>query len=107
VSDSKAREAARLAFAMKEVSGVSVPFEAMIDAAIDAYLAALGETHAVVPRELTDALFDAVNDLMPSIFDLQEGIEKHGDDVFYEVFPGPTELWDAMLKAAETPSARG
>ena len=41
-----ARAAARLAFAMKEVSGVSVRLEDMIDAAIDAYLAALGETQA-------------------------------------------------------------
>jgi len=76
------------------------------NAVIDAYLAALRETHAVVPRELTDALFDAVNDLMPSIFDLQEGIEKHGDDVFYEVIPVPDQLWTAMLKAAETPKAQ-
>jgi len=81
--------------------------QAIANAAIDAYLAARREEGFVeVPRELTDALFDAVNDLMPSLIELQKGIEKHGDEVFYEVIPGPIELWDAMLKAAEPPPAR-
>ena len=41
MSDRKAREAARLAFAMKEVSATHVSFESKIDAAIDAYLAVM------------------------------------------------------------------
>ena len=56
----RAREAARLAFAMKEVSGVSVPFDTMMDAAIDAYIAARREEGFVeVPRNPTLAMIDA------------------------------------------------
>ena len=63
MSDSKAREAARLAFAMKEVSAMHVSFEAMIDAAIDAYLAVM--LAADSPRRLNTAPGPDTTDAAP------------------------------------------
>lgn len=71
-----------------------------VNAAIDAYLAALKtEGFAVMPREAFDAMWSAGNDMMPSADELVAGIEEYGEAVFYEVMPGPGKIWTAMFDA--------
>ncbi len=89
MSGSKARDAARLAFALKEVSATHVSFEAKIDAAIDAYIAARREEGFVeVPREPTEAMEQAMLD----------ALERRGD---YCNAKTAAEACRAMLNAAE------
>ena len=75
------------------------PDFARFNAAIDAYLAALGETHAIVPREATDAMIDATQDcdVNPSRID-----DGRGATDVEEVKAMVGEIYHAMLSAAET-----
>lgn len=74
----------------------------LADAAIDAYEAALEKAGLVlVPREITDAMWEAGAGLFPSLEEVEKGIHEQGEDIFYEVIPGPSEIWDAMIAAAE------
>ena len=85
MSDSKAREAA--ARAHQKQMGVLGGDPA--NAAIDAYIAALGETHAIVPREPTEAMIFA-------------GILERHDQPCPEAWSLATEnIYRAMLNAAE------
>lgn len=68
-------------------------------AAYDANLASEGLV--LVPKEMTDAMFTAVNNLMPSFDEVDAGMEEHGEDIFYEVIPGPSVIWSAMIAASQ------
>ena len=71
--------------------------QAIANAAIDAYIAALAETHAIVPREPTEAIVKAMcKSLGPALAALARGDDAPPDDA-----PGPHELYRAMLNAAE------
>jgi hypothetical protein len=72
----------------------------LADATINAFLSKLSESHCIVPREMTEAMWDAGAELFPSLEEVEKGIYEHGEDIFYEVIPGPSEIWDAMIQAA-------
>jgi len=89
----KAREAAARALSklhieasLEKGSGWRVAAHRGANAAIDAYLVALGETHAVVPREATEAMHLAFNDV---------AIREFNRPCFSRT------AYRAMLKAAE------
>lgn len=55
----RAREAARNAVMSANGAPLDERSEAIANAAIDAYITAIGETHAIVPREPTEAMAKA------------------------------------------------
>ena len=59
-------------------------FRTMANAAIDAFLAKISETHAVVPREPTEAMLDAA----------VTALERHTSETEYST---PRAVWAAML----------
>ena len=75
-----------------------------VKAAITAYLSALSEKGVrLMPREANDAMWDAGDRLFPALNEIGNGIEEHGEDVLYEVIPGPGKIWEAMFDAHSEP----
>lgn len=64
------------------------PFD-IASAAIDAYIAALGETHAIVPREPTEAMLRA-----------GDSLGSYGDERRYLTDDELSDIYRAMLNAA-------
>ena len=69
--------------------GASKQSEDEANAAIDAYIAALAETHAIVPREPTEAMLLDGASAWDAFGGLRRGVN------------GPRELYRDMLNAAE------
>lgn len=86
----RAREAAARAIA-QAVGKIGVDlFRRDANAAIDAYIAALGETHAIVPREPTEAMMWSFNFV---------AVDKYNHRNLSQAFA--QEVYRAMLNAAE------
>lgn len=91
----RAREAARIAAkdAIKDTIGKPIDATPVLArAAIDAYIAALAETHAIVPREPTAEMISAAIAL---------GVEVVSKDNPKRLTGGFATVYRAMLNAAE------
>ena len=106
MSDSKAREAAARALSelhieasLEKGSGWRVAARRGANAAIDAYIAALGETHAIVPREPTEAMLEAAIS-RPSHWP-PAGQDRAMDAAILADRTACAYRYRAMLKAAE------
>jgi hypothetical protein len=69
-------------------------FRSLARAAVTAYLAALQETHALVPREATDSMTDAASDAAGDYFEID------GDRGPWLRSDGYKAAWSAMIDAA-------
>jgi hypothetical protein len=70
------------------------------EVAITAFLEAeAAQGRRMMPRSITDEMWDAANTLWPRVEEVAEGIEKYAEDIFHEVIPGQHELWEAMFDA--------
>lgn len=70
-------------------------------AAITAYLAACAEKgFRMMPREVDDRMWEAGRARYPTLDELEDGLEEQGEDVYFEVIPGPINIWEAMFDAA-------
>lgn len=95
--DTKALEAAVLAYDKSPALHRSEECnEVALRAAVSAYLAALNETHALVPREASDSMTEAAQDAADDHFsiDADKGPWLRQD--------GYKAAWAAMIKAALT-----
>lgn len=88
----RAREAARNAVMSANGAPLDERSEAIANAAIDAYIAALAETHAIVPREPTAEMISAAIAL---------GVEVVSKDNPKRLTGGFATVYRAMLNAAE------
>lgn len=99
----RARDAAREAMSQSlsdEAAYIMGSGEYQCDAAIAAYEANLSaQGLVIVPREATTIMWNAGDDLMPSLEELERRLPL--EDVFYEVIPGPGKVYAAMIAASE------